>query len=166
MREPKKRIKGTFFPFPDELMKSELAEYLGVSGLTAYTMLGLKWVANWGTEGEHNLILTYKEAGRFMIRRTFSRAIFRLWAYRVIKVVNWGRRGREPSRYALFNKWKTLIRMPEKLNTIHVLVNEYENIQKHFFIPEQSNPKTRTAFYSRKREKLVEIKRKIINVKL
>jgi len=164
MSKPRKRIKGKFFAFPDELMKSELAEYIEISGIIAYVLIGLKQNGDW--EHDNNLSLTYEEAGRFMSSHTFAKAIFRLWAYRMIKVVNWGRRGREPSRYALFNKWKTLIRMPEKLNAIHALVNEYEEIHKKYFTPGSGNPGTKKAFYVQKRKQLVAIKKRIIDVPL
>jgi len=162
--QPRKRIKGKFFPVPDELMKSKLAEYIEITGIIAYELIGLK--QNGDREHDDNLNLTYKEAGRFMSSHTFAKAIFRLWAYRMIRVVNWGRRGREPSRYALYNKWRTLIRMPEKLNTLHDLVNEYEEIHKKHYIPGSGNPGTKKSFYAQKRNQLIAIKKRIIHVPL
>jgi len=163
--KPRKRIKGYFYPVQDELMKSKLAEYIGPTGLQVIALIGIKH-NKLGEAERNNLSLTYKEAGRFMSSHKFARAIFRLWAYRMIKVVNWGRRGREPSRYAMFNKWIALIRMPGKLKKLHDLVCEYEEIQKQYYTSESGNPGNKNQFTMNKRSRLLEIKRKIINVKL
>ena len=134
-----KKAHGPFFMLPGELISGEyllnrtkvetkLSEYLGPDGLAAYTLIGNK--QNGEREHDENLICTYEEAAHLMSRPTFSKMLFRLWAYRMIAVREWGRRKRKPSRYQLINKWRTLIRMPDRLERIHKLVSEYERVQR------------------------------------
>lgn len=109
-----------------KLMPTKLSEYLGPDGLAAYALIGNK--QNGEKEHDENLICTYEEAAHLMSRPTFSKMLFRLWAYRMVAVREWGRKKRKPSRYQLINKWRTLIRMPERLERIHKLVEKHERV--------------------------------------
>lgn len=135
-----KKTRGPFFIMPAELLngrfklnnemtETKLSEYLGLDGIYVYGLIGSK--QNGKSNHDSNLICTSKEASHLMCRTTFSKAVHRLWAYRMIAVHEWGGgKKHSPSRYQLISKWKTLIRMPERLERIYKLVVEREKLLK------------------------------------
>lgn len=147
---PGELISGQYL-LDRKLIGTKLSEYLGPDGLTAYALIGNK--QNGEREHDENLICTYEEAMHLMSRSTFAKMLFRLWAYRMIAVREWGRKKRKPSRYQLINKWRTLIRMPERLERIHKLVVEHEKARRR-----KSNPSCK------KFQQLINIRSKIMKV--
>ena len=142
-KRPFKKFPGPFFRMPREitsgqfhkyryhgpLVETKLSEYLGLAAILVYNLLGNK--QNGEPKHDENLICISDDATHLMSRPTFSKGIFRCWAYRLIAVREWGGgKDKKPSHYQLIEKWRTLIRMPERLERIHKLVVEYEKVKR------------------------------------
>lgn len=162
MGRPFNKRRGKFFMTPSELISgkfllhgklvdTKLGEYLGPLGIIAYCLIGDKQTGD--KTHDENLICIYDDAMKFMSKSTFSKMKFRLWAYRLIAVRKWGRKQGTQSQYQLIHKWRTLIRMPERLERIHKLVVEYEKVMQL-----KANP------IHKKRQRLKDIKAKIMKV--
>lgn len=149
---PGELISGQYL-LDRKLIGTKLSEYLGPDGLAAYALIGNK--QNGERKHDENLICTYEEVAHLMSRPTFAKMKFRLWAYRMIAVREWGRKKRKPSRYQLINKWRTLIRMPEKLERIHKLVAERERVQRLKLNPSQDKWQTLIDITSKIRKVIV-----------
>jgi hypothetical protein len=159
-KRPFKKESGPFFILPKEitsgkyrlhgkLIETKLSEYLGTEAIIVYILIGNKKSGE--PKHDENLICISDDAAHLMSRPTFSKGLFRCWAYRLVAVLEWGGgRRRQHSRYQLIKKWRTLIRMPDRLERIHKLVLEYEKIQRL-----KSNPS------NNKRQRLENIKAKI-----
>lgn len=155
-----KKIKGKFFPLEIELMNSPIIKQgmIGPLDLTAYMMIGLQKTGERGHDSQ--LQCPYSKVSHLMSRPRYTQAKFRLWAYKMILVSEWGQTKRRASRFMIFNKWRTLIRMPERLEKIHNLVKEYESLLRQ---PISSNPDRQTAIRT-KRTELMNIKKRIIEI--
>lgn len=137
-KRPKKHSEK-FFKMPKEVtrggyylekmfIKTKLSEYLGTDAIVVLALIGNKQSGN--SAKDQNLIFSSVFASHLMSRPTFYKCIFRLWAYRLLAVHDWGGKGRAtPGRYQLIRKWRTLIRMPDRLEKIHELVVEYEKVK-------------------------------------
>ena len=155
-----KKESGPFFILPKEItsgkyrlhgkfIETKLSEYLGTDAILVYIIIGNKKSGD--PKHDENLVCISDDAVHLMSRPTFSKGVFRCWAYRLVAVREWGGgRRRKHSRYQLIKKWRTLIRMPDRLERIHKLVLEYEKIQRL-----KSNPS------NNKRQRLKNIKSKI-----
>lgn len=126
--------------------------------IIAYQMIGLQKTGDRKHDSE--LKCQYWKVAHLMSEPRYTQAKFRLWAYRMILVSEWGRKKRRASRFMMFNKWRTLIRMPERLDKIHDLVNEYEGVLRKKINP---HPSKQTAIKA-KRMELTNIKKRIIKV--
>ncbi|MBA7530630.1 hypothetical protein ES705_22839 [subsurface metagenome] len=158
-----KKIKGKFFPLENELMNSAIVKQGMITALDiiAYQMIGLQKTGDRKHDSE--LKCPYWKVAHLMSEPRYTQAKFRLWAYRMILVSEWGRKKRRASRFMMFNKWRTLIRMPERLEKIHKLVNEYEKLhRKKLNNPHSSRP----AMIKAKRMKRIGIKKKITGIRV
>jgi len=140
-KRPKKH-QHPFFMMPKEitsghyrlsshgnLIETKLSKYLGPYAINTYNLIGNKQ----GSDKVKNqrLICIAADAAHLMSRPIFSKSVFRCWAYRLIAVHEWGgTKQKNPAQYQLINKWRTLIRMPERLEQIHELVAEYEKVKR------------------------------------
>jgi len=155
-----KKIKGKFFPLEIELMNSALVKQGMITplDLIAYQMIGLQKTGDRKHDSE--LQCPYSRVAHLMSRPRYTQAKFRLWAYRLILVSKWGRNEGKASRFMIFNKWRTLIRMPERLEKIHGLVKDYERLLRQKI---SLNPSRQTAIKSKRTEQ-VNIKKKIMEI--
>jgi len=155
-----KKIKSKFFPLENELMDSAIVKQGMITALDiiAYEMIGLQKTGDRKHDSE--LKCPYWKVSHLMSEPRYIQAKFRLWAYRMILVSEWGRKKRRASRFMMFNKWRTLIRMPERLDKIYELVNEYEQLLQKKINPHPSRQEAIKA----KRIKLINIKKKIMGI--
>ena len=110
------------------------------------------------------LTFTNERAKKFTSVSTFSQSKFRLWAYRTLEVTKWGRKTKQPTTFKISLKWKTLSRMPRKLERIQTLVNRHERVMN--FRP-KSNPKRSKIERLKKRQQLyLKIRKKLIEIQL
>lgn len=148
---PGELISGKFF-LQGEMIETKLSEYLGLNALAVYMLIGNKQTGK--KSHDENLVCIATDATHLVERRMFAKGVFRLWAYRLIAVKTWGGgRRHDPSRFQLINKWRTLIRMPDRLEKIHRLVNQYEQIKRN-----KPNPPLK------KKQSFRDIKERIRNV--
>lgn len=152
------KLPGPFFPILHELLKSPLLEkkMIDEKDFIVFTMMGSQKTGD--RKHDSQLQCPYSKVKHLMGEPRFIKAKFRLWAYRMILVQEYGQKRRRASRFMIYNKWRTLIRMPEKLEKIHKLVKEYEKVHR-----QKLNPKTSIQT---KREKLLNIKKKIREMSL
>lgn len=134
-----RKIPGRFFPVLKELMESKLIEYIGPYGLMVYILIGCKQTGEKYHDSE--IVCIYNQVRHLMSEPSFIKAKFRLWAYRMIMVTEWGRRTRGPSKFKMNSKWRTLIRMEPKLEEIHSLVRQYETVLRSKINPQSSKLK-------------------------
>lgn len=126
-----------------------MIEYIGAHGLMIYVLIGCKQTG----EKDQDIVCTHNQVGHLMSKPSFAKAKFRLWAYRMILVTEWGRKSRRSSKFRIYSKWRTLIRMESKLEKIHGLVCEYEIVLRSKINPQSS-----------KFKQLNKIKNEIINI--
>jgi len=163
-RKPKKS-SHPFFKMPKEIttgqylrdgryIKTKLGEYLGPYAILVYNLIGNKLSGD--RKHDEGLICIAADASHFMSRSTFSKGVFRCWAYRLIVVHRWGGgRWHDPARYQLILKWRTLIRMPDKLERIHKLVVEHEALMRVQSNPSPKNLNRRKSIKSKIKDIIV-----------
>lgn len=112
-------------------------------------------------EVDKELYYTHSLASRFVSSSTYSMSKFRLWAFRCIEVVKWGRQDQTPTKFKETLRWLTLVRFPEKMKKINTLVKRYERV----FCFHPKNPPKRTKYERSKKKRLLyqRLKREIVN---
>lgn len=122
------RINDQFVPLRYQLLKGPLVQkgYLKPIDIFFLTMILAQKTGDPGIDKE--LYYTQSLAKRFGSSSTYSMSKFRLWAFRCLEVVKWGRKDQTPSKFKESLRWRTLIRMPKKLSRINTLVRRYEKL--------------------------------------
>ena len=111
---------------------------------------------------DKELYYTHTLAKKHASSATYSMSKFRLWAFRCLEVVKWGREDRTPTKFKESLRWRTLIRMPTKLRRINTLVRRYERLFTfHPATPPKRTPQERSQ---KKRALYLRIKREIARV--
>lgn len=124
----KGKIDDQFVALRYQLIKGPLVQegYLKTIDLFFLTMiLGQK---TGDSKIDKELYYTQSLAKRFGSSSTYSMSKFRLWAFRCLEVTKWGRKDQTPTKFKESLRWRTLIRMPQKLSRINTLVRRYERV--------------------------------------
>lgn len=160
----KGKINEYFVPLRYSMLKGPLVSegYLKPIDIFFYSMIAAQ------TTGDENidkaLTFTNERAKKFASVSTFSQSKFRLWAFRTLEVTRWGRKTKQPTTFKISLKWKTLIRMPTKLERIQTLVRRHERVMN--FRP-KTPPKRAKIERQKKRQHLyMGIRKKLIEVPL
>jgi hypothetical protein len=158
----KGRIKGQFVVILYEMLNSELVTngYLKPIDLFFYVLILAQ--KNGDPIHDKRLLYTNKMACRFASSSTYSLAKFRLWSFRCLEVTEWGRKDRVPTRFKESNRWRTLIRLPHKLERIATLVRRYEKIFN--FHPKNRPKRTKDQRTQKKHAIYRKIKSQIIDI--
>lgn len=155
----KGRINDQFVPLRYQMLKGPLINegYLKPIDIFFYSLiLGQK---TGDPEIDKELYYTHSLARIHASSATYSQSKFRLWAFRCLEVVKWGRLDCSPTKFKETNKWMTLIRMPEKLSRINTLVKRYERVFN--FHPKKNQKRTSLERRQKKRALYIRIKREI-----
>jgi len=162
IRRKKGRINDQFVPVRYQMLKGPLFNegYLKPVDLFFYSMILAQKTGNLKLDKE--LCYTHSLASRFASSSTYSMSKFRLWAFRCLEVVKWGRKDQTPTKFKETLRWLTLIRFPEKMKRINTLVKRYERV----FNFHPKNPPKRTKHERSKKKRLLyqRLKREIIDI--
>jgi hypothetical protein len=111
---------------------------------------------------DSELCYTHSRASMFTSSSTYSLSKFRLWAFRMLEVVKWGRKDQTPTKFKESKRWLTLIHFPEKMIRINTLVKRYERV----FNFHPKNPEKRSKEERSKKKRLLyqTLKREIIDI--
>jgi hypothetical protein len=135
---------------------------LGSTAIYVYVILHSK--KNGDPVHDRALSVTTGEMREYNISSaTYSKAKLALWAFKLIEITEWGRKSRQPTRYKMSFKWRTLIHFPKKMKRINELLRRYEQVKR--FNP-GNNPMRRTKkeLKNKKFELYVRIKKKIMSI--
>jgi len=157
-----RKIKEQFVPIFYSLINSPLYSMLGPTGIYIYVILHSK--KNGDPVHDKALSVTTEEMRKYNISSaTYSKVKLALLAFRIIEITEWGRKSRQPTKYKMSFKWRTLVHFPKKMRRINGLLERYERVKR--FNPKNS-PKKRTKeeLKNKKYELYVKIKRKIMSI--
>lgn len=136
--------------------------YLKPIDIFFYTMIAAQTTGD--DDIDKRLTFTNERAKKFASVSTFSQSKFRLWAFRLLEVTTWGRKTKQPTKFKISMKWKTLCHMPKKLERIQTLVRRHERVMD--FRP-KANPKRSKIERLKKRQQLYQkIRKKLIEIPL
>ena len=155
----KGKIDDQFVALRYQLIKGPLVQegYLKTIDLFFLTMILAQKTGD--SKIDKELYYTQSLAKRFGSSSTYSMSKFRLWAFRCLEVVKWGREDRSPTKFKESLRWRTLIRMPQKLSRINTLVRRYDRLFNfHPATPPKRTPQDRSQ---KKRALYIRIKREI-----
>ena len=147
----KGRINEQFVPLRYSMLKGPLINkgYLKPVDLFFYSIILAQKTGDPKVDKE--LYYTHTLASRFVSSSTYSMSKFRLWAFRCIEVVKWGRQDQTPTKFKETLRWLTLIRFPGKMRRINTLVKRYEKV----FNFHPKNPQKRTKDERSKKKRLL-----------
>lgn len=160
----KGRINEQFVAVRYSMLKGPLIDkgYLKPIDIFFYCMIRSKETGD--PELDKKLKFTNAEAKKFASVSTFSQSKFRLWAFRCLEVTRWGRKTKQPTTFKVNLKWKTLIRMPEKLKKINMLVKRHERVMN--FRPKNKPKRTKEERKQKRRDLYMSIRKKLIEIPL
>ena len=164
LRNKQGKINEQFVAVRYSLLKGPLViqGYLKPIDIFFYCMIRAKETGD--PELDSRLKFTNFEAKMYSSITTFSQSKFRLWAFRCLEVTCWGRKTRKPSTFKKSMKWKTLIRMPAKIDRINTLVKRHESVMN--FKPGPNLKRTKLARAEKKRELYMKIRKQIMEIPL
>ena len=158
----KGQINEQFVPLRYSMLKQELFNegYLKPIDLFFYSMIHAEKTGD--PEVDKELYYTHSLASRFASSSTYSMSKFRLWAFRCLEVVKWGRRDQTPTKFKETLRWRTLIQFPERMERINTLVKRYERL----FNFHHRNPSKRSSSERARKKRVLyqRLKREIIKI--
>lgn len=157
-----RKIKEQFVPILYSLINSPLYPMLGPYGIYIYVILHSK--NNGDPVHDKALSVTTEEMRKYNVSSaTYSKVKLALWAFNLIEITEWGRKIRQPTKYKMSFKWRTLVHFPKKMRRINELLERYERVKR--FNP-KNNPEKRTKeeLKNKKYELYMRIKRKIMSI--
>jgi len=158
----KGRINEQFVPLRYSMLKGPLINkgYLKPVDLFFYSIILAQKTGDPKVDKE--LYYTHTLASRFVSSSTYSMSKFRLWAFRCLEVVKWGRQDQTPTKFREPLRWLTLVRFSKKMKKINTLVKRYERV----FCFHPKNPPKRTKNERSKKKRLLyqRLKREIISI--
>jgi hypothetical protein len=135
---------------------------LGPTGVYIYVIIHSK--KNGDPVHDKALSVTTEEMRKYNVSSaTYSKVKLALWAFKLIEITEWGRKRRQPTKYKMSFKWRTLIHFPKKMRRINELLERYERVKR--FNP-KNYPKKRTKeeLKYKKYELYMRIKKGIMSV--
>jgi hypothetical protein len=162
VRRKKGRINEQFVALRYSMLNGPLVNkgYLKPIDLFFYSMILAQKTGD--PEIDKELCYTHSSASRFASSSTYSMSKLKLWAFRVLEVVKWGRQHQTPTKFKETLRWLTLIRFPEKMSRINTLVRRYERV---FNFHPKNPPKRSSSERARKKRLLYQrLKREIIKI--
>jgi len=162
VRRKKGRINDQFVPLRYSMLRGPLINegYLKPIDVFFYSMIMAQKTGDPNTDGQ--LCYAHALASKFASSSTYSMSKFRLWAFRCLEVVKWGRKDRTPTKFKETLRWLTLIRFPEKMRRIDTLVKRHEKV---FNFHPKNPPKRSKAERSKKKRLLYQrLRREIIEI--
>jgi len=162
VRRKKGEINDQFVPLRYAMLKEELFNegYLKPIDLFFYSMIHAQKTGDPKLDKE--LYYTHSLASRFASSSTYSMSKFRLWAFRCLEVVKWGRQDQTPTKFKETLRWLTLIRFPERMRRINTLVRRYERIFN--FHPRNPSKRSSSERARKKRVLYQRLKSEIIEI--
>jgi len=157
-----RKIKEQFVPILYSLINSSLYPMLGPYGIYIYVILHHK--KNGDPVHDEALSVTTEEMRKYNVSSaTYSKVKLALWAFKLIEITEWGRKSRQPTKYKMSFKWRTLVHFPKKMRRINELLKRYERVKR--FNPKRK-PKRRTTeeLKNKRYELYMRIKRKIMSI--
>ena len=160
----KGKINEQFVPMRYSMLKGPLVSngYLKPIDIFFYSMIVAQTTGD--NDQDARLIFTNKQANEFSSISTFSQSKFRLWAFRTLEVTRWGRKTKQPTTFKSSLKWKTLSRMPTKLERIQILVKRHERVMD--FRPKTPPKRSKIERLKKRQQLYLKIRKKLIEVQL
>ncbi|MFC2170244.1 hypothetical protein ACFLRM_06770 [Acidobacteriota bacterium] len=158
----KSKIPGQFVPLLYQMLKGPLINesYLKPMDVFFYSMILAQTTGDPKIDKE--LYYTHSLASKHASSSTYSMSKLRLWAFRCLEVVKWGRQDQTPTKFKESHRWLALIRIPTKMQRIHTLVKRYERV---FNFHPKNRPKRTKEERSKKKQLLYQcLKREIVKV--
>ena len=157
-----RKIKEQFVPILYSLINSPLYPMLGPTGVYIYVILHSK--KNGDPDHDKALSVTTEEMRKYNVSSaTYSKVKLALWAFKLIEITEWGRKSRQPTKYKMLFKWRTLVHFPKKIRRINELLERYERVKR--FNPKGKPKRRTTEELKNKRYALyMRIKRKIMSI--
>lgn len=157
-----RRITEQFVPILYSLINSPLYPMLGPTGVYIYVILHSK--KNGDPVHDKALSVTTEEMRKYNVSSaTYSKVKLALWAFKLIEVTEWGRKSRQPTKYKMSFKWRTLVHFPKKMQRINELLRRYERV-KRFNLKNNPKKRTKKELKNKKYELYMRIKRGIMSV--
>ena len=161
VRRKKGRINEQFVALRYSMLKGPLVNegYLKPIDLFFYSMILAQKTGD--SKSDKELYYTHSLASRFASSSTYSMSKLRLWAFRCLEVVKWGRQDQTPTKFKETLRWLTLIRFPERMKRINTLVKRYERVFN--FHPKNSPKRSKSERALKKQLLYTKIKKEIID---
>lgn len=155
----KGRINDQFVPLRYTMLKGPLINEGYLKPIDIFFLSMILAQKTGDPEIDKELYYTHSLASKFASSSTYSMSKFRLWAFRCLEVVKWGREDRSPTKFKESLRWLALSRMPEKLYRINTLVRRYNRLFN--FHPSSPPKRTSQERSQKKRVLYIRLKREI-----
>ena len=156
------KIPGIFVPLLYEMLKGPLINERYLKPIDIFYLSMILAQKTGDPDIDKELYYTHSLGDKHSSPATYSMSKFRLWAFRCLEVVKWGREDCTPTKFKESLRWRTLIRMPNKIQRIHTLVRRYDRL--FTFHPATPPKRTRQDRSQKKRALYLRIKREIAGV--
>ncbi len=162
IRRKKGRINDQFVPLRYELLKGPLINEGYLKPIDIFFLSMILAQKTGDPDIDKELYYTHSLASKHASSATFSLSKFRLWAFRCLEVIKWGRTDQTPTKFKESLRWRAMIRMPNKLQRIHTLVRRYERVFN--FHPANPAKRSKQERNKKKRALYIRIKREIVGL--